>query len=150
MTLVEMMVVGMVLGAGLFLLTGWMATNRLATKRDLAVHMLEELDKALVKYHRAAGQYPPSYGPNSAITATTVLLDHERTRKILDDLPPSLWRGPGHQTLLDPWGTPLRYYATVADSPAVKTEILAIPIPHTSATTCVAMTPDRRVSGCTK
>lgn len=121
MTLVEMMIVGMVLGAGLFLLTGWMSTTRQAAKHDLAVRMLEDLDKALVRYHRATGQYPPCYGPNTAITATLVLLDNERTRKILlEELPPSVWRGPGQHTLVDPWGTPLRYYATAGDSPAVK------------------------------
>lgn len=120
MTLVEMLIVGMIFAGGLFLLTGWMSTTRQAAKHDLAVHTLEELDKALGHYHRATGQYPPCYGPKSAITATAVLLDHERTREFLKDLPSILWRGPGQQTLLDPWGTPLRYYATATDSPTVK------------------------------
>ena len=120
MTLVEMLIVGMIFAGGLFLLTGWMSTTRQASKHDLAVHMLEELDKALVRYHRSTNQFPPCYGPNSAITAATVLLDHEKTREVLKDLPATLWRTSGQPTLLDPWGTPLRYYATAADSPAVK------------------------------
>lgn len=120
MTLVEMTIIGMIVGAGLFLVTGWMNTTRQGTKRDLAIHMLLELDKSLARYHRACGTYPASFGPDSAISATTVLLDHERTRKTLEDLPNSCWRGPGRRTLIDPWGTPVRYYASATESPAVK------------------------------
>lgn len=120
MTLVEMTIVGMVLSAGLFLVSGWMGATRQSSKRDLAATMLLELDKSLARYHRACGTYPTSYGPDSAISATLVLLDHERTRKTLEDLPASCWRGPGRRTLIDPWGTPIRYYGNSSESPAVK------------------------------
>jgi type II secretory pathway pseudopilin PulG len=118
MTLVEMAIVGMALGAGLFLLTGWMSTSRQAAKRDLAVRLLRDLDVALARYHRATGSYPPCFGPNSAISATLILKDHERTAPKLEALPQTLWRG--QRTLVDPWGTPLRYYASPADSPVVR------------------------------
>jgi type II secretory pathway pseudopilin PulG len=118
MTLVEMAIVGMVVGAGLFLLTGWMSTFRQSSKRDLAIRLLRDLDIALARYHRATGAYPPSYGPHSAISATLILRDHERTAPLLDALPPSLWRDA--RIIVDPWGTPLRYHATPEDSPLVK------------------------------
>jgi type II secretory pathway pseudopilin PulG len=118
MTLIEMTIVGMALGAGLFLLTGWMATSRQAAKHDLAILLLRDLDIALARYHRATGSYPPSYGPHSAISVTLILKDHERTAPILEALPSSVWRGA--RTIVDPWGTPLRYFATPADSPMVK------------------------------
>jgi type II secretory pathway pseudopilin PulG len=120
MSLVEMAIVGLVGGVVLFLLNGWMTTLREQTKRDLAIRLLTDLDQALARYHRACGVYPVSYGQDSAIPATVDLLDHDKTRPLLEALPPSLWRGPGRRNLVDPWGTPLRYYDSPEDSPLVK------------------------------
>jgi len=120
MTLVEMTIAVIVVGGGLFLLTGWLNSQQQAAKRDLSVRLLADLDKALARYHRATGSYPTSYGPDSAIQATVNLLDHDKTRPILLDLPPSVWQGPGRRNLVDPWGTRLRYYSATSDSPMVK------------------------------
>ncbi len=120
MTLVEMVIVVCVLGMGLFALVGWMGGVRQDARRDLAVRLLSELDKALARYHRSEGRYPSSPGPHSATWATVTLLDHDRTRPILEALPASIWRGPGRRTLVDPWGTALRYLSEESGSPFVK------------------------------
>jgi type II secretory pathway pseudopilin PulG len=121
MTLAEMVIVVFLLGAGLFLVNGWMSRSRQMSKHDLARRMLADLDKALAKYQRTMGSFPPSYGPESAISATVSLIDSDkRIREILDKFPSSLWRGPGRRDLIDPWGTPLRYHPQNSDSPMVK------------------------------
>ena len=123
MTLIEMTIVVFVLGAGLFLLAGWMSNVRQEARRDLAIRMLADLDRALSRYHRSTGAYPASKGLRPAATAvqaTADLVEHERTRPILDALPTLLWQGLDKRTLTDPWGTPLRYYPTTSDSPLVK------------------------------
>jgi len=110
MTLIEMAIVVILVSFGLFLLMGWSDALREDAKRDLAIRVLADLDHALLRYHRETGFYPTSRGPSSAIQATLDLLDHDRTRPILETIPASLWRGPGRRPLADPWGTPLRYY----------------------------------------
>lgn len=120
MTLVEMAVTVTIIGFGLFLLVGWTNAQRLAARKDLAVRLLTDLDKCLARYHRTAGSYPQSSGPHSATWATTALLDHDKTRPILEALPPSLWLGPGKKNLVDPWGMPLRYHYDPALSPFVR------------------------------
>ena len=119
MTLVEMTIVVILAGAGLFLLAGWMNNARQEAKRDLAIRMLSDLDRALARYHRNTGNYPGSLGSNPAAQAVSDLLDHERTRPILETFPVALWQGPNKRTLVDPWGTPLRYYPATSDSPLV-------------------------------
>jgi type II secretory pathway pseudopilin PulG len=120
MTLIETAVVVIAVGAGLFLLVGWMNSLQHEAKRDLAVRLLADLDLALARYHRETGSYPTSHGPNSAIQATIDLLDHDKTRPILRALPPSLWQGGGKRNLVDPWGTPLQYYSEASGSPWVR------------------------------
>ncbi|MBN2563533.1 MAG: type II secretion system protein [Phycisphaerae bacterium] len=120
MTLIEMTIVVFVVGVGLFLLIGWVNNVRQAAKRDLAIRLLADLDKALVRYHRATGCYPTSHGPNSAIQATIDLLDHDRTRPILLALPQAVWETPAKRNLVDPWGTPLQYHSATSGSALVK------------------------------
>lgn len=111
MTLIEMVITVSVVGFGLFLLVGWTGDMREDARRDLAVRMLAELDRALAKYHRLTGHYPRTSGPNAANWATAALLDYEKTRSTLEAFPPSLWEGPGYKNLIDPWGTRMRYHA---------------------------------------
>jgi hypothetical protein len=82
--------------------------------------MLKDLDQALVRYRRATGSYPTSRGPDSAIPAVVDLIDHEKTRPILEAFPSSLRSGPGRKRLVDPWGTPLHYYPEDSGDPAAK------------------------------
>jgi type II secretory pathway pseudopilin PulG len=120
MTLVEMTLVVCLVVVGLFLLIGWTGNLQQETKRALAVRLLADLDAALARYYHATGCYPTSHGPNSAIQATVDLLDHDRTRPILEALPTSVWRGPTRRNLVDPWGTPLRYYPADSATLCVK------------------------------
>jgi type II secretory pathway pseudopilin PulG len=120
MTLVEMTIVIFMVVISLLLLIGWTGNTRQEAKRALAVRMLADLDTALARYHRATGCYPASHGPDSVIQATVYLLDHEKTQKMLLALPPSVWRGPGKRNLVDPWGTPLRFYSADSGSQYVK------------------------------
>jgi type II secretory pathway pseudopilin PulG len=120
MTLMEMAIAVLVIGAGLFLLVGWTRDVQTDARRKLAVRLLSELDKALAQYHRANERYPMSPGPNASNWVTVALLDFDRTRKTLDALPDSVWRGPGKHVLVDPWGTPLRYFPETVSSPYVK------------------------------
>ncbi len=120
MTLIEMAIAVLIIGAGLFLLVGWTRDLQADARRNLAVRLLSELDKALAQYHRANDRYPMSPGPNSANWVTVALLDFERTRQTLDKLPPSVWRSPGQRVLVDPWGTALKYYPETQNSPYVK------------------------------
>lgn len=120
MTLIEMTITVCAVSVVLFLLTGWMSRLRQEAKRDLAVRMLSDLDEALARYRRATGGYPLTRGPTSAIPATVDLLDHDKSRPILEAFPLSLWRGPGRYQLADPWGTPLRYFPPDSDEPVVK------------------------------
>lgn len=119
MTLIEMTITVCLMGVALFLLNGWMSSLRTEAKHDLARRMLADLDEALVRYRRATGSYPASRGPDSAIPAVVDLLDHDKTRPIIESFPHHLWSGPGRHQLVDPWGTPLRYFALETDSPRV-------------------------------
>ncbi len=116
MTLIEMAVVVLMTGVFLFLIAGWMKSVRQGAKQDLAIEMLGRLDQALARYHRSTGVYPPGPPPDSGLSAPAELLNHEKTQKELKELPASVWRG---QTLVDPWGTPLRYLPADSDSPYV-------------------------------
>ncbi len=107
-------------GLLMFLLAGWTTTLQGGTKQDLARRMLRDLDKALVRYRRATGSYPTSRGPNSAIPAVVDLMDHEKTRPILEAFPSCLRSGQGRKPLLDPWGTPLRYLPENSGDPAAR------------------------------
>ncbi|HWL94348.1 MAG TPA: type II secretion system protein, partial [Phycisphaerae bacterium] len=110
MTLIEMTITAFLVGVALFLITGWMGMTREDTKHELAVRMLADLDNALARYRRATGSYPVPRGPETAIPVVVDLLDHERSRPIIESFPRSLWRSPESQCrLIDPWGTPLRY-----------------------------------------
>lgn len=120
MTLVEMAIVLCVVSAAVYLLVGWTSQLQQRAKRDLAVRLLSDLDKALWRYFRATGSYPVSYGPDSAITAMVCFLDHDKTRPIMEALPDSLWRGPGRRIPVDPWGTQLQYLDAKSGSPLVK------------------------------
>ena len=121
MTLVEMVIAVFLLGAGMFLVNGWMSRGREMSKHDLARRVLADLDKALAKYQRSMGCFPPTYGPESAISVTVSLTDSDKKiREILDRFPDCLWRGPGRRDLIDPWGTPLRYYPESSNSPMVR------------------------------
>jgi type II secretory pathway pseudopilin PulG len=119
MTLVETVLTVSLVSVGLFLVAGWMSTMRSDAKRDLAARMLADLDDALVRYRRATGMYPPSRGPDSAISAIVDLLDQEKSRPVIEAFPPSLRRGPNGQDLFDPWGMPLRYVGHDARDPIV-------------------------------
>ena len=120
MTLVEMSIVIFVVSAVFFLLIGWMGNMQARAKHDLARRMLSDLDKALSRYHRATGRFPASYEPSSSKTVIIDFLDHERTRKIMEGLPDSLWAGPGRRNLTDPWGTPVKYFDAESGSIYVK------------------------------
>lgn len=117
MTLIEMVIAIFAIAIAVALMMGWMNSLRQEAKRDLAVRLLADLDLALARYHRTTGCYPTSHGPDSAIQATLDLLDHEKTRPLLENLPTTVWREPGRRHLVDPWGTPLRYYTAESDSP---------------------------------
>ncbi len=119
MTLIETAVTIFLLSVGLFLLTGWTGMLRAEAKRDLAVRMLADLDQALARYRRATGSYPSWRGPKSDIPAVVDLLDHGKTRPILEAFPRALWRGQDRYRLVDPWGTPLRYYPPDSPDPKV-------------------------------
>lgn len=119
MTLVETVLTVSVLSVGLFLVVGWMSSIRKDAKHDLTVRMLADLDMALARYRRATGVYPASRGPESAISAVVDLLDHEKSRPLIEAFPPSLRKGPNRYNLIDSWGTPLRYLGPDSDDPKV-------------------------------
>jgi len=119
MTLIEMTITVCIMGVALFLLNGWMSSLRASVKHDLARRMLTDLDEALVRYRRSTGYYPMFRGPESAIPAVVDLLDHDKTRPIIEAFPSHLWSGPGRQQLVDPWGTPLIYLSLKSDDPRV-------------------------------
>ena len=135
MTLVEMIITVCMVGVVLFLLTGWMASLREQAKEDLARRMLADLDEALLRYRRATGCYPLQRDPDSAIPAVIDLLDHEKTRPLLEALPASLWRGPGRRLLIAPLGTELRYIPPDSGDPIVRA--------HCSRRVFVSAGPDR-------
>ena len=118
--MVEMTITVCLVSIAFFLLVGWMTSLRDSAKENLARRMLADLDEALARYRRATGSYPTSRGPMSAIPAVVDLLDHDKTRPIIEAFPSSLLSGPGLHRLLDPWGTPLRYLAAESESPIVK------------------------------
>ena len=120
MTFVELILAVLVTTALLFLMIGWMSNLRQTAKTDLARTMLAHLDIALARYHRANDQFPPVKGSDSTQSAVVQLLNHERTRPVIESLPASVRRGPGGRNLVDPWGTPLRYFSESEDSPFVK------------------------------
>ncbi len=120
MTIAEMTVVVFLVAVVLSLLIGWTGIQQREAKHDLAVRMLADLDQALAKYYRSTGSYPAYRGADSAIQATVVLLDHSKTRPILEAFPEGVWKGQGRRNLVDPWGTPLRYYPADSDSRYVK------------------------------
>lgn len=120
MTLVEMAIVVIVVGGGLFLLAGWMDSVRQEAKRDLAIRLLTDLDRALSRYHRGTGNYPMFQGLNAASQAIGELNGLDRPRRILEAFPIAFWQGNDKRILVDPWGTPLRYYATSSSSVIVE------------------------------
>lgn len=119
MTLIETVLTVSLLSVGLFLVVGWMSSIRKDAKHDLTIRMLADLDMALARYRRATGVYPPSRGPESAISAVVDLLDHEKSRTLIEAFPPSLRQGPNRYNLIDSWGTPLRYYGPDSADPMV-------------------------------
>ncbi|HPF39819.1 MAG TPA: type II secretion system protein [Phycisphaerae bacterium] len=119
MTLIETVLTVSVLSVGLFLVVGWMSTLREDAKHDLTVRMLADLDNALARYRRATGVYPPSRGPESAISAVVDLLDHEKSCPVIEAFPHSLRKGPNRYNLIDSWGTPLRYLGPDSTDPKV-------------------------------
>lgn len=119
MTLIETVLSVSALSVGLFLVVGWMSTLREDAKHDLVVRMLADLDAALARYRRATGVYPPSRGPESAISAVVDLIDHEKSRRLIEAFPPSLRMGPNRYNLIDSWGTPLRYLGPNSEEPKV-------------------------------
>lgn len=122
MTLIEMTITVFLAGLLFFLLIGWMESVRDRAKEDLAVHLLADLDNALARYRRDTGFYPVARGPDSAIPVVIDLLDHPRSRDVIQSFPACLWRGPDAQRrLIDPWGTPLRYLSTDSKDPSVAT-----------------------------
>lgn len=120
MSAIAVVVAVCAVGLLLFLLAGWTTTLQGGTKQDLARRMLRDLDQALVRYRRETGSYPTSRGPDSAIPAVVDLIDHEKTRPILEAFPSCLRSGPGRKRLVDPWGTPLRYLPENSGDPAAK------------------------------
>lgn len=119
MTLIETVLSVSLLSVGLFLLVGWMTNLRSDAKHDLAERMLADLDMALARYRRATGVYPPSRGPESAISAVVDLVDHEKSRPLIEAFPASLRQGPNRYNLIDSWGTPLRYLGPESNDPKV-------------------------------
>jgi hypothetical protein len=120
MTLIEMVIAVFAIAAALFLLVGWMSSMRSGSRVDLARRMLLELDKSLARYYRACDMFPPIRSADPVADVTVQLLNHERTRPLLDALPESVWRVPGRRVLVDPWGTPLRYHPETSGSPYVR------------------------------
>lgn len=120
MTFVELVLAVLLTTALLFLMIGWTTNLRQSSKIELARNMLVHLDIALARYHRANNQFPPVSGSDEAQAAVVQLLNHERTRPVIESLPASVRRGPSGRTLVDPWGTPLRYLPETSDSLYVK------------------------------
>jgi type II secretory pathway pseudopilin PulG len=124
MTLVEMGVVLLLLGIGLFLLAGWARMTRQEAKRQLAVHALRALDEAMSSYEQRFGRPPRGRPDGSADEAIAALLADPSIARKLDDLPAALRRAKGTQPLLvDPWGTPFRYITSVHESPAMRARV---------------------------
>jgi len=119
LTLVEMIIAVFLVGVALFLITGWTGNLREQAKLDLAARLLADLDKAMARYFRIEGTYPHAAGPNAALNVTALLLDHEKTRPILEALPDTCWQRRTRQRLVDPWGVPLRYHGVRSDIPYV-------------------------------
>lgn len=119
MTFVEMVLALLLMGVALFLLIGWMHQMREEAKQELARRMLLDLDRALAKYYRATGRFPPSSSIEPAMAVTAQLLNFDRSRPLLEGLQACLWDGSGRRRLVDPWGTPLRYIPETSDSPFV-------------------------------
>ncbi len=108
MTLVEMIIAVVLVGAGLFLLVGWSRIVRDDAKTQLAADLLARLDAGLDQYRTATGVFPPTFNddPDPVVAA---LQRHPKTRPLFDGVPDSLWTVSRPRTLLDPWGTGLRY-----------------------------------------
>lgn len=108
LTLVEMFIVVLLIGVGLFLLIGWARGLRANADVQLTRRVLFALDQALAQYHAAENAYPPTHDddPQPVITA---LIQAPMTRRLADSIPTSLWQPSTPRILLDAWGTPLRY-----------------------------------------
>lgn len=120
MTFVELILAVLLTTALLFLMIGWTTNLRQDAKIELARTMLAHLDIALARYHRTNERFPPVSGSDEAQSAVVQLLNNERTRPIIESLPASVRRGPNGRILVDPWGTPLKYFPETMDSPYVK------------------------------
>lgn len=121
LTLVETLLTIGATGVTLFLVSGWMSGLRSDAKRDLAARELRDLDVAMVRYRRATGRYPIDYGEESRISAVVHLLDHPKSRPLIEALPQVLKQGANGATLVDPWGTPLRFLGPQSNDPKVIT-----------------------------
>jgi type II secretory pathway pseudopilin PulG len=124
MTLVEMAVGVLVLGIMLFVLAGFARTTRQEAKRDLAVRMLCALDEALGSYMQQYGAPPPGEPNGQANRAIGMLLACGASKSRLESLPAALWRTEaGRTTLVDPWGTPLRYVTDRHESAQMRNRV---------------------------
>lgn len=122
MTLVEMVIAVVLIGASLFLLVGWTNAIRTRAKIALARRVLVELDRALIRYYESEKRYPVSPDAESDPTPIAdALWLHRTSRDLKEAVPKSLWSTRGRRTLLDPWGRPLRYRSSASRSPDVET-----------------------------
>jgi len=96
-------------GGGLFLLVGWMRLVREDARTQLARELMVRLDRALAGYFEAEHKYPVTFD-DDADAVVAVLLRHPRARAALEGLPESFWTETPPRTLIDSWGTPLRYH----------------------------------------
>lgn len=96
-----------------------MTNLRANARQDLAVRMLRDLDVAMARYRRATGVYPSDRGETSRISVVVDLLDHPKTRPIIEKFPRFLRRGPNNTQLVDPWGTPLMFIGADSNDPKV-------------------------------
>jgi len=124
MTLVEMAVVVLLLGIALFLVAGLARTTRQRAKRELTVRLLCALDDALKAYMARYKSPPPGTADGSADEAIAALLAHGPSSAKLDGLP-SVLRRTEAKTLVDAWGTPLRYVTADHASPELRRRVAA-------------------------
>ena len=124
MTLVEMAVSVLLLGIVLFLLAGLARTTRQRAKKQLTCRLLCSLDTALGAYVDRYKAPPPGVPDGSADRAIAALLAYGASSAELDGLPGVLRTTKGEvKTLVDPWGTPLRYVTGEHESPAMRDRV---------------------------
>jgi len=108
MSAVEAMLAFALLSCALFLLTGYLETQRNRLRQTLADRQLAALREALLVYFLNTGQFPPGQDDLAPDLAWRALSDLPQTAPLIRHWPaPAGW--PAELQPVDPWGGRYRY-----------------------------------------